>query len=168
MNLSLTTRTKKIALCGGLIAVLGTAYAAEHFLYVTSNLSGTNAVVSFKEAGLGNTVPRVDYTAAATVDVVWVCSANGKTCPRAANKTATSSPVTSSGSFSPKNGSVEASLTLSVPATSPASLACGSGQTPTVQSVIYKDITITDVTNSVGPEDAVPSTLSATLFNCKG
>jgi hypothetical protein len=78
---------------------------------------------------------------------VYACINGGEKNPAAANKRTVNATVSASGVFTPKNGSVRGSLTLSAP--SAGDFTCPSGQTLTLQSVSYSNVTITDVTNNV-------------------
>jgi hypothetical protein len=119
--------------------------ASPHFINASAARSGDNLVVSFKEAGLGDTL-QVNYTATATATRVDSCVNNGQNIPADPKKTTTQSPVSTDGTFSPKNGTVTASLTLSPPATT---LSCPKGQTATLISLSYTNVRITDTTNNI-------------------
>jgi hypothetical protein len=80
------------------------------FVSASANLSGTNLIVSFKEAGLG-TNQQITYAASAYSTVTYVCVNRGGANPSAQNKTTISGPVSATGTFSSgKNGQVTASL----------------------------------------------------------
>jgi hypothetical protein len=86
-----------------------------HFVSASARLSGTNLIVSFKEAGLG-TNQNITYTASADATATYVCVNRGGANPSASNKTTVSGPVSATGTFnSGKNGNVTASLTLNPP-----------------------------------------------------
>lgn len=159
---------KKIAVSAALFGSLGLAYAiSPHF--VQESASGPDGsgdlTVNFKEAGLGAN-QNIDYTASATATATYVCQTTAKTCPQAANKVDTSAPVSASGIFnSGKNGSVTGSLKLSPPEAGD-SLKCGNGQTPTLASVTYTDVKITDTTYSIS--ESIPGTYTQNYFTCKG
>jgi hypothetical protein len=160
-------RHRSIAVLSVLIAtgiLAGIAVAQNpHFVgRVTAALDGANAVVSFKEAGLGNN-QLITYEASAFGTAEYVCVNNGGQCPDAANKQQVQGPVTAVGTFSSgQNGQVVASLTLQPP---PAPPFCPGGQTQVLANVTYSNIQLTDMTNGV-TASAVPSTLSATFFVC--
>jgi hypothetical protein len=140
-----------------LFAFATTAHAVSpHFVSASAQLSGTNLVVNFKEAGLG-TNQLITYVAAADSTVTYVCVNRGGANPSASNKTTISGPVSASGTFSSgKNGQVTASLTLSPPG--PGSFSCPSGQSREIAQVSYTNVTITDTTNGV--TEPIPGTFS--------
>src|SRR5215475_1399189 len=136
-----------------------------HFIKATATLDDGNAVVSWKEAGLGDN-QRIDYVASADATATYNCVNNGGQCPNAANKVTVSGPVTATGTFSSgQNGQITQSLTLEPPG--PGEFSCPGGQTLTLSEVSYSNITITDTTNNIS-KTATPSAISATLFVCPG
>ena len=139
-------RSFKAALVlAGLTLSVAVAVAAPHFLSASASQSGDNLVVSFREAGLGNTDITVQATADATA--VYACINGGGKNPSAANKRTINTAVSASGVFSPKNGSVRGSLTLTNPG--PGDFTCTPGQRLTLVSVTYTNVRVTDVTNNV-------------------
>jgi len=144
----------------------GVAWAQNpHFIKVTATLDDGNAVVSWKEAGLGDN-QQINYVASADGTATYNCVNNGGQCPNAANKVTVSGPVTATGTFtSGKNGQITASLTLLPPG--PGDFSCPSGQTLTLSEVSFSNIKITDTTTGI-TATATPSALSATLFVCPG
>jgi hypothetical protein len=126
--------------------------ASPHFLKASAVRSGDNLVVSWKEAGLGDNL-NINYVASATATRVDSCVTGGGQIPNDAKKTTTQSPVTSGGTFSVKNGSVTGSLTVSPPATT---LSCPPGQTATLISLVYTNVSITDATNGI--TEPIPGT----------
>src|SRR5262245_33953630 len=153
-----------LLIVAALVCAVGVTWAQNpHFIKVNATLDGDNAVVSWKEAGLGDN-QRIDYVASADATATYNCVNNGGQCPNAANKVTVSGPVTATGTFtSGKNGQITASLTLEPPG--PGSFSCPPGQTLTLSEVSYSNIRITDTTNNVS-QTATPSALSATLFVC--
>jgi len=131
-----------------LLALTQPAFAQnEHFVRADARLSGTNLIVSWKEAGLGAN-QLISYTASADATVTYVCVNRGGGNPSASNKTTVSGPVSASGQFSSgKNGQVTASLTLNPPG--PGSFSCPPGQSLEIARVSYTNVTITDTTNNV-------------------
>jgi outer membrane usher protein FimD/PapC len=132
------------------LLILGlTAQAAfavsPHFISASAARSGDNLVVTWKEAGLGNN-ENIDYTASATATREDSCVNKGGNIPSDPKKTTTAAQVSSEGTFSVKNGSVNGSLTLSPPATT---LTCPKGQTATLISLAYTNVSITDDTNGI-------------------
>jgi hypothetical protein len=127
-----------------------------HFISASAQLSGTNLVVSFKEAGLG-TNQNITYVASATATATYVCVNNGGANPSAANKTTVTAPVSATGTFnSGKNGNVVGSLTLTPPG--PGSFTCPPGQTLALASVTYSGVSITDTTNGI--TEPIPGTFT--------
>ena len=150
----------------GIIAVLSmllVAFSASvalavspHFVRADATLSGTNLVVSFKEAGLG-TNQLISYEANADATATYVCVNRGGANPSAQNKTTVSGPVSATGTFSSgKNGQVTASLTLSPP--SAGGFSCPTGQSLEIAQVTYTNVSITDTTNGV--TEPIPGTFS--------
>jgi hypothetical protein len=141
-----------IALLFALFLIFGfalTAFAVSpHFVSASATLSGTNLVVSFKEAGLG-TNQLINYTASADASATYVCVNKGGANPSASNKTTVQGPVSASGSFSSgKNGNVTASLTL-MPPPPPSDFSCPKGQSQQTAEVSYTNVAITDNTNDI-------------------
>lgn len=127
-----------------------------HFVSASAKLSGSNLIVTWKEAGLG-TNQLINYTASADATAVYVCVNNGGANPSAKNKTTVSGPVSATGTFSSgKNGNVTASLTLNPPG--PGGFSCPSGQDLEVASVSYTNVAITDNTNGI--TESIPGTFS--------
>jgi len=127
-----------------------------HFVRADATLSGTNLVVSFKEAGLG-TNQLISYEANADATATYVCVNRGGANPSAQNKTTVSGPVSATGTFSSgKNGQVTASLTLSPP--SAGGFSCPTGQSLEIAQVTYTNVSITDTTNGV--TEPIPGTFS--------
>lgn len=119
-----------------------------HFTSASANLSGTNLVVSFKEAGLG-TNQLISYQASANASATYVCVNKGGANPSASNKTTVNGPVSATGTFSSgKNGNVTASLTLTPPPP-PSTFSCPNGQKQATAEVTYTDVSIADTTNGV-------------------
>jgi hypothetical protein len=126
--------------------------ASPHFLKASAARSGNNLVVSFKEAGLGDN-ENIDYVASATATRVDSCVNGGGQVPSDPKKTTTQAPVSTGGTFSVKNGSVTASLTITPPATT---LSCPPGQRATLISLTYTNVSITDTTNGISRD--IPGT----------
>ena len=118
--------------------------ASPHFLRASAARSGNNLIVSFKEAGLGN--GDVTIVASATATRTDQCVNKGGNVPSDPKKTTVASRVSESGVFSPKNGSVSASLTINPPATT---LQCPPGQRATLVSLTYTNVSVRDATNNV-------------------
>jgi len=137
-----------------------------HFVSANAALSGTNLVVSFKEAGLG-TNQLITYKASADSTVTYVCVNRGGSNPSASNKTTISGPVSATGTFSSgKNGQVTSSLTLNPPG--PGSFSCPSGQSLEIAQVTYTNVAITDTTNGITEPIAGTFTTGCLLPNVRG
>jgi len=154
-------------LAGFVMATSPAALAVSpHFISAGAQLSGTNLVVSFKEAGLG-TNQNINYTANATATATYVCVNNGGANPSAANKTNVTAPVSASGTFnSGKNGNVVGSLTLSPPG--PGGFSCPPGQTLALASVTYSSVSISDTTNGITEPISGTFTTGCLLPNVRG
>jgi hypothetical protein len=138
----------------------------EHFVRASAALSGTNLVVSFKEAGLGDNVT-ITETASATATATYVCVNRGGGNPSAANKTTITAPVSASGEFtSGKNDQITGTLTLSPPG--PGSFTCPTGQSRELASVTYTNVAITDTTNGITQPIAGTFTTGCLLPNVRG
>jgi len=140
--------------------VLMTATAAfaqnPHFIRASARLSGTNLVVSWKEAGLGNN-QLITYVASADATATYVCVNRGGANPSAQNKTTVSGPVSATGTFSSgQNGQITQSLTILPPG--PGSFTCPPGQSRELAQVTYTNVVITDTTNDVSA--SIPGTFS--------
>lgn len=144
----------------GLIAVIGcsavvavpSASAASgnaHFIKnaTSASLSGAHLVCSFKEAGLAaGSVETI--TCSATATTTYECVNGGAKNPSASNKHTYVTTVNKSGSFTAdRNGNVIGSLTLSPPSASSLGFSCPSGQTVTLASVSYSNVSVVDQTS---------------------
>jgi hypothetical protein len=138
-----------------------------HFINASASLSGTNLIVSWKEAGLGtNTL--TSYTTTADATATFVCVNKGGANPSASNKTTINGPVSASGTFpSGKNGNVTASLTLMPPGSG--GFSCPPGQTMAISQVTYSNVTLTDTTNGIqAPLNPGPYTTGCLLPHVRG
>lgn len=161
-------RFSSVTACLFLLTCLATTAGwaqSPHFVgKPTATLSGNNANVCWKEAGLGSN-ENVTYVASGNATATYVCVNNGGQCPNADNKTTVSGPVSATGTFSSgKNGSISQCLQIAPP--SAGSFTCPSGQALTLSSVSYSNLAITDTTTPVGPAPTTPSALSTTPFLC--
>ncbi|HKO21794.1 MAG TPA: hypothetical protein VJX91_04010 [Candidatus Eisenbacteria bacterium] len=129
------------------MAFASTASAdAPKFHSATSAVNNAGAlVVNWDERGLGNT--NIDYTLTADASAVYACVNGGGNHPQAANKETVNAEVSANGSFEPKNGRVQASLSAGPP--SAGSFSCPNGQRLVLASVSYTNIVLTDTTNGV-------------------
>jgi hypothetical protein len=148
---------------------LGTQAAfadSPHFVRASASISGTSLTATFKEAGLG-TNETVSITLNATATATYVCVNGGGSNPSAANKTTVTAPVSATGTFtSGKNGSVVGSLTVTAPG--PGSFTCPPGQTLSLASVTYTDVSLTDTTNNVSADIPGSFSTGCLLPNVRG
>jgi hypothetical protein len=140
------SRTKQISIAAVALLFAGTvAFAAVNFIKCSKSKQGNNEVVSFKIAGLGNDVTCVTTTADATA--VYACINGGEKNPKAANKRTINATVTATDCFTPHNGQITGSLTLTPPG--PGDFACPPGQTLTLWSVSYSNVSVNDTTHNI-------------------
>jgi hypothetical protein len=140
-------RTKKLAV-GGVIALLAVTIViagSAHFIKCSKSTQGNNVVVSFKEAGLGN--ERTCITVEADASAVYACINGGGKNPSAANKRTINSRRTATDCFTPHNGSISGSLSLTPPG--PGSFSCPPGQSLRLLSVSYSNVSVHDTTHNV-------------------
>jgi hypothetical protein len=167
---TIAARFGSIAFAAALLFGPGVAWAqSPHFVGTpqASFSADFDLAVAFKEAGLGNN-QTITYNVNATATGACACVTNSGNCPAAANKFPPTN-VTGTGTFtSGKNGSISQTIDTDPPTCQQLSPAtCPRGQTNTLASITYSNITITDTTTPVGPVDASPGTLSATdIFTC--
>ncbi|KGQ19710.1 hypothetical protein LF41_2648 [Lysobacter dokdonensis DS-58] len=156
----------KHALCLlGLTVVATTAIALgrPQFLRAPSaSLGSPKVIVKWTEVGLGS-VDTVSYVANATAAARYQCVNRGNNCPAASNKQDVLANVSVGGTFSvDKNGRISESLIIPAP---PGSLVCPGNQVVGVESVVFTDIRLTDVTNGVS-SPTNPSSLSYNARVC--
>ncbi len=125
------------------------AGGSPHFINnaTSSSISGSSLVCNFKEAGLsaGSTET---ITCSATETVTYECVNNGGKNPSASNKTTFQIAASSSGEFTAdKNGNLVGSQTLDVTSPGALNFSCPKGQTLTLVSVFYTNVTVTDNTS---------------------
>jgi hypothetical protein len=122
------------------------ATSGAHFMSSSGSVNDAGAlVVTFDESGLGNA--DITYTLGADATAVYACINGGGNHPKATNKETVQGQVSTGGTFQAKNGRVQASLVTGP--LSAGSFTCPSGQTLVLASVSYRNITLTDTTNSV-------------------
>ncbi|MHB1444219.1 MAG: hypothetical protein ACYCTI_04155 [Acidimicrobiales bacterium] len=141
----------RVALGAGVLFAAAPVFASgsPHFIgsATSASLSGSSLVVSFKEAGLSAGSTETIVTSG-TASVTYECVNGGHKNPSASNKTTTSSAVSTSGTFTVhKNGNLVGQETTSVPSAASLGFSCPPGQTVTLVSVTYSDITLTDTTS---------------------
>lgn len=124
--------------------------------------SNGDLLVSWVEAGLGNLT--VNYTVTGHVDATYFCRTKSGGIPNAANKHTVSTTDSNNLTLEVKNGKVTGKSTLSAP---PAPVSepptCGNGQTLSLQSVTWSNVSISDTTNGITTPVTVGS-FSITLF----
>lgn len=120
-----------IAVATAMVMVAGSVAAANAHFVTGPNVSvGANSItVSGKVAGLGN-VPSVNFTLSGELDIFSQCYNKGGKNPAADNKEETL-PVNSSGTFPVRNGSTNASFTISPVST----LQCPGNQVVRIESI---------------------------------
>ena len=146
------SRTLRLMLLASVALVVSMAFAgsalaqAPKFHSTASAVNNDGALVaSWDERGLGNT--NVDYTLTADAEAVYACINKGGNHPQAANKETFNAEVSANGSFEPRNGRIQASLTAGPP--SAGSFTCPGGQRLVLASVAYTNIVLTDTSNGV-------------------
>jgi hypothetical protein len=143
------SRNKKLTI-GGVAALFITSVvlaASAHFINCSSTAKGDNLDVSFKIAGLGNEVTCVTVTADASA--TYLCINGGNKNPSAANKRTVSEQRTATDCFTPHNGQITGTLTLTAPG--PGDFTCPPGQRLVLQagSVSYANVKVVDTTHNV-------------------
>jgi hypothetical protein len=146
MSRSLRLILMATALVAAMAFAASASADAPKFHSATSAVNGSGALVaSWDERGLGNT--NIDYTLTADASAVFACINGGGNHPQAANKETVNAEVSANGSFEPRNGRVQASLTAGPP--SAGSFTCPGGQRLVLASVSYTNIVLTDTSNGV-------------------
>lgn len=133
-----------------------------HFIKsaTSATLSGANLVCKLKEAGLaaGSTET---VTCTATQTIVYECVNKGGKNPAASNKKTFQTTVSKTGSFTAdRSGNIVGSLTLSPASAASLGFSCPSGQTVTLVSVTYSNVTVVDSTS--GASISIPGTFTYT------
>ncbi|NHZ87745.1 hypothetical protein F2P45_01665 [Massilia sp. CCM 8733] len=173
MNLSLKQYAGTLAACAALFCAAGTAQASYGHQPSGPQFSGkvTSAIdpktgdvkICFKETGLKKD-KQVDYLAKGTATASYACLNPGGNCPKG-QYTSIKENVTAKASYSPdKYGTVSACITLKVPKAK--QNPCPGPMKLLLQSVSWKDLSITDTTNKVGPVAAYPSKQSVNYGAC--
>jgi hypothetical protein len=140
-------RSKKAAIAAAvcLFAVTVALAASPHFINCSKSTQGNNLTASFKIAGLGNEVTCVSVTGDASAEY-WCINGGGKN-PSAANKRTVNAQVVASDCFTPHNGTISGSLTLTPPG--PGDFSCPPGQTLRLISVTYSNVKVVDTTHNI-------------------
>ena len=145
------------------LAGAGAAMAATgnpHFIgnATDASISGVSLVVEFKEAGLPSGAVET-VVASADVSATYSCVNNGNKVPSDPKKTTIDARLSESGEFTAgRNGTISGSLTLS-PTPADEALSCPPGQTATLFSVVYTNVTVEDLDS--GAFASIPGTFSA-------
>jgi hypothetical protein len=143
------------------IAIPAALADSAHFISASASIdSSGNLVCTFKEAGLGTTMPTEHVTCSADATAVYACINGGSNHPKASNKETVSGPVSGGGTFPNRNGQTTGSITVAPPG--PGGFSCPNGQTLVLASISYTNITLT---GSAGDTASVSGTLSKTFFN---
>lgn len=148
----------------GLALVATTVVAGSaHFVRgPDASLGSPEVVITWKEAGLGDTVS-VDYLATATAAARYQCVNRGGKCPSAANKEEVFGNVSAPGTFSSgKNGSINGSLSIQPPV---GPMVCPGNQIKVLTAVSYTNLTLADLTNGVS-SPATPQSLAMSGPEC--
>ena len=138
------TKRVTIGVAASLFLATVALAASPHFLKCSKSQQGNNLVCSFKEAGLGDEVTCI--TVSGTGTAVYACINGGDKNPSAANKRTVSAQVTATDCFTPHNGQITGSLTLTPPG--PGDFSCPPGQRLVLVSASYSGVTVNDTTHN--------------------
>lgn len=163
---TLITAVVAFAFLAAVTLAAGTSGA--HFFSASGSvLDNGDLAISFDEAGLGNTDNSVAYTAVAGALAEYGCINLGQNHPQASNKESVQAQATGGGTFDPKNGRVQATIQLNVPAP-PSDFSCPGNQVAVLARVTYTNAILTDSTNGVSISQAdMTGTFSRTFFTFK-
>jgi hypothetical protein len=115
-------------------AVQPASAVSAHFLFANGTVNSDGSLtVSFKEAGLGNSLNSVNISVSGTAE----CINGGGNHPKATNKTG----VAASGTFSVSNGNATGTLTTNAPNFQPP---CNPPMTVQFVNVVITDTTFND------------------------
>lgn len=117
-----------------------------HFIKnaTSASLDGLDLVVQFKEAGLPSGAQET-VVASADLRAVYSCVNGGNNVPSDPKKTTIDSRVSESGEFTAgQNGNIVGSLRLA-PTPADVALDCPNGQTATLFSVTWSNVTVEDL-----------------------
>jgi hypothetical protein len=141
-----------------LIATVAIARSPQFLRAPSASLGSPKVIVKWTEVGLGIT-DSVDYVASATAAARYQCVNRGNNCPAASNKEDVLADVSVGGTFAvDKNGRISEALIIPAP---PSTLVCPGNQVVGVVSVVFTNITLTDVTYGVSS----PTNPSALTYN---
>ena len=148
MSISITARCASISL-GAALLLGGVAWAASpHFIKSTGSIDTTTGdyTATWKEAGLGNTP--INYELASTnSSSFWQCFTKSGNQPQGSPQAGGAGLIVQTGTFTPHNGSITGSLSLS-PEVGTAHCQ-GGGLVLCLASVSYAGVSITDTTNGI-------------------
>ena len=149
-------KSLRLSLATGLLAlaaiavwpVTASATSGAHFFKDTSaSVANSGALtVHIDEAGLGDGTT-TDYALSAEATATYACINGGGNHPKAANKETFNQELSTKASFQPKNGRVQADV--SVGPISAGSFKCPSGQRLVLAAVSYSNIVLADTSNNV-------------------
>jgi hypothetical protein len=138
-----------VSLAAALLLGPGVAWAdSPHFISATGGIDSTTGdyTASWKEAGLGKT-PITYELDVVTTSYTFQCFNKGGNRPHGAPNAGGGSDLNTSGTFTPHNGQITASLTLDVTFPPLAGVNCtGGGLQLCLTAASYSGVTLTDVT----------------------
>ncbi|HZV22482.1 MAG TPA: hypothetical protein VFF93_01800 [Luteimonas sp.] len=140
-----------------LVATAAMAASPQFLRAPSASLGSPKVIVKWTEIGLGLT-DSVNYVASASAAARYQCVNRGNNCPAASNKEDVISDVSVAGTFAVDNGKITGTLTIPAP---DSTLVCPGNQVVGVVSVVFTNITLTDVTNGV----TSPTNPSALTYN---
>ncbi len=149
-----------LVFAGGAGAAMAAPTGNPHFIgnATSASLSGTSLVVQFKETGLPSGAVET-VVASADVSATYSCVNNGNNVPSDPKKTTIDARLSVSGEFTAgRNGNISGTLTIS-PTPANQALSCPPGQTATLFTVVYTNVTVEDLDS--GAFLAIPGTFSA-------
>ncbi len=165
MNPNIQRYAMTMAVCGALFGAAQPAQATAQFSgKVTSSIDQNSGTVKvcFKETGLPN--KPTTYTVKGTVTAAYACRNRGGNCPPGQDTTIKQTVAVSATYTPDKTGTVSACIHLKVP--KPSSNPCPDEMALVLKSVSWYGLSITDVTNAVGPVACTPSKLMVNYGSC--
>jgi hypothetical protein len=154
---------RTLCLLGMALVATAAIAASPKFLRAPSaSLGSPKVIVRWTEVGLGIT-DSVNYVASATAAARYQCVNRGNNCPAASNKEDVLADVSVGGTFAvDKNGRISEALVIPAP---PSTLVCPGNQVVGVASVVFTNITLTDLTNGIS-SPTNPSSLTYNTTEC--
>jgi hypothetical protein len=119
-----------------------------HFMGVDGSVNNNGQlVVTFSEAGLGT--GQITYSLTGNTSATWACINHGDKHPQASNKATINPDLVATGTFQPKHGRVDASLTYPPDGapSAPSNFGCPGGQQMVFACVSYTNLVLTDTNN---------------------